>query len=222
MAATRSRLELATTVTLACCALAVTAVVVRREVRRPPDPAKPVEVNNWASYDVGPMRSGPVGAGVVIIEFGDYQCPYCRELHRNLASVVAAQPGRIRFVHRNFPIARIHPHARAAAVSAVCAARLGQFQEYHSLLYDVQDSIGHVPWTVFAARAGIADTLAFRVCLSDPTVRESLRSDSIAAAKLGARGTPTLLVNRWLLRSAPRKEILSRIVAAELTGISAR
>jgi protein-disulfide isomerase len=77
---------------------------------------------------------GPAGALVTVLEYGDYECPYCRGAARDVHRLLDRYPGMIRFVYRNFPIAQLHPHAEQAAESAEAAATQGKFWEMYELL----------------------------------------------------------------------------------------
>lgn len=210
-----SRFETVSTAILVVCAMALTALSVRRQFAAPPSSAvsmEPVEVRGWAKYSAGDMRIGELSAPVTIIEFSDFQCPFCRRLFQSIARLQGIHPGAVQVVYRNYPLTSVHPQARAAGIAAECAAAAGRFREYHDLLFTHQDSLASVGWTMFALRAGIADTSGFSRCLGDAQTSQRLLADSIAAAALHVRGTPTVLVNEWLFVGAPPDSLLEKYI----------
>jgi NhaA family Na+:H+ antiporter len=203
---------------MAICALAVTAMLAHREFF-PPDPsalAPPVKVKEWKQFDVGNMRIGPNTAAVKIIEFSDFQCPFCAKLAGLLDEVIAKHPHDVQVVFRNFPLEAIHPHARFAALAAQCAAIQGRFKEYHSFLFNHQDSLGTTPWVVVAERAAVPDTGAFSSCLQSSRSMLQLKADVAAGEALSVNSTPAFLVNRFLVRGVPTALVLEKLIAQEL------
>lgn len=216
-----SRFETVSTAILVVCAMAVTGMTVRRQFAAPPSPAGsvvPVEVLDWKKYDAGDMRTGSASAPVTIIEFSDFQCPFCKRLFQSIIRLEAKYPNEIRVVYRNYPLGVVHPQAKAAAIAAECAAAAGRFREYHDLLFRHQESLASIEWANFALRAGILDTTTFRRCLSDGRVLKRLLADSAAAAELHVRGTPTVLINKWAFAGAPPDSVLEQYVVRALAG----
>jgi protein-disulfide isomerase len=91
----------------------------------------------------------------VILEYGDYECPYSRQAFRAIERVERELPGRIRFAFRHFPLTQIHPHARAAAAAAEAAARQGRFWEMHELLYHRQKALADDDLRSYAFEIGL-------------------------------------------------------------------
>jgi protein-disulfide isomerase len=212
----RSHLDTLLTGVMAACAIAVVATLVRREWMPAPDPQAPVAVDEWKAYGVGNKRVGPARAAVTIVEFSDFQCPWCGKFFRALKAVRGRHRNEVALVYRNLPIQTLHPHARAAAIAAECAAAQGQFERYHALLFEQQDSLGVLPWAQFAVRAGVRDTSAFEQCRRSDAALDALKADSIAAAALQVTGTPTILVNQWRLRGTPSETELEELVTKQL------
>jgi protein-disulfide isomerase len=217
-----ARLEQAATIVLATCAIAVTGLLARRELRAPPDPSKPKEIKEWRQYAVGDMSDGPATAPVTITEFADYQCPFCKKLHAALQDVRTKHGPVFRLVYRNLPIPQLHPYAKAAAIAAECAAASGQFAGYHDFLYSHQDSIGRLTWNAVASRVGVKDTVAFAACLRDERVKARLGADSLAAKALNIGGTPAILINRWLFYGVPSQEDLEKYIVQEARSAATR
>jgi protein-disulfide isomerase len=152
---------------------------------------------------------------VTIVEFADFQCPYCRLAVPALRELQRWYPGRVALVHRHLPIAT-HPHAKSAAMAAECAAAQGRFDAMHDSLYARVKDLGVVSWTSLARLAGVPDTASFSRCLIEGVPAARLKADADAAARLGIRATPTFLVNGRLVSGYRGFESLNREVEAEL------
>ena len=98
---------------------------------------------------------GPEDAPVTLVKYGDYECPYCGELHPVLEELWERAGERVRFVFRHFPLESVHPRARRAALAAEAAASQGRFWEMHDLLYENQDELGDEDLVRYAARLGL-------------------------------------------------------------------
>ena len=103
---------------------------------------------------------------------------------------------------RHFPIPN-HPHARNAAIASECAAAQDQFEAMHRTMFGLADSLGTLSWSSLASRAGVPDSAAFVRCLESPESAAAISRDSVAAYKLGLRGTPTLLIGSTRVDGLP-------------------
>lgn len=183
------------TAVLTLCAVTVTGLLVRREFTER-GVAAPVAnrqaVSDWRRYAEEGRRAGPAEAAVTIVEFSDFQCPFCRSAAATLDSLREEYPRDVAIVYRHFPSPR-HLHAVAAAQASECAGAQGRFWEMHDALYAKQDSIGAVAWTGFASKAGIGDPDAFDACMRTALDQhEALGNDTVAARRLRVDATPTL------------------------------
>jgi predicted DsbA family dithiol-disulfide isomerase len=141
----------------------------------------------------GPAR-GQSSAPVTIVEFGDFQCPYCKESEASLRSLMARYPRDVRIVFRNLPLTQIHPDAKIAAQAAVCADRQGKFWEMHDAMYDNQGGLNVEALKGTATRLGLnADR--FSACIADGSASQALDLDAKAARDLGIEGTPYFFIN---------------------------
>lgn len=187
---------------LCVCAVVVTGIQIKREFFDSPPSSEmndPVIVEkNWRSYAASGYRMGPSQAQVTIVEFSDFQCPFCRELTKNLKSIRQKYPKDVAIVFRNFPL-RQHPFALAAARAADCAAHQGKFEAFHDELFSAQHLIGTQTWKAFAFDAGVPDSTQFRHCIQDSLQVSAIDRDTAAADRLGVTGTPTILVNQYRL-----------------------
>jgi protein-disulfide isomerase len=192
------RLQNLMTGILVVCAVLVTATLLRREFASPraeaAERAPARSVSNWREYAAAGQRTGPVQAPVTIVEFSDFQCPYCRMAAARLDSLRQEYPDQVAIVYRHFPLPN-HPHAVAAARASECAGEQGRFWQMHDHLYARQDSIGYIGWARFATSAGVSDSLAFQSCISRLGPLQALERDTAAGNRLGVRATPTLLIN---------------------------
>jgi protein-disulfide isomerase len=198
---------------LSLCALTVTALLVRREFFPPAaNPAsQPEVVADWSGYHKGQLlQNGSGSSDVALVVFSDYQCPACRRLHATLDSLPeGAEQFPVRY--RHLPLS-YHPHAQPAAFAAECAAMQGRFQAAHDGLFTDADSIGIRSWGRFAQAVGVTDTVAFSTCVRDSLPIAIIRRDEADAARLGATGTPTVLINNLKVPGAPSGRALQAFV----------
>ncbi|MEW5916250.1 MAG: thioredoxin domain-containing protein [Gemmatimonadota bacterium] len=178
----------------------------------------PEFLTDWERLRTQAVRVGPASAKVAILEFGDFECPVCKEFHSELQVVRQKFPNDVAVLYAHFPLSR-HRFATAAARASECADRQGKFEQIHDLLFAKQDSLGLKEWVAYATEAGVGDTAAFNECLSTGAFP---RIDAgLAAAKaIEARGTPTVIVNGWRLFHTPSASELVKMVQAVLQNRS--
>ncbi len=133
------------------------------------------------------------GEGVVILEYGDYECPYSRKAFRTIEQLQAEEPS-LRFVFRHFPLTEIHPHALAASGFAEAAAAQGLFWPMHELLFHRQKALGEDDLFAYAREVGL-DEARLRDSLERDELWQRVRDDAASAVASGARGTPTLFLD---------------------------
>jgi protein-disulfide isomerase len=205
---------------LVVCAVVVTGVVVRREFSSPVAPDAGVSVpfvEDWQSFALTGQRIGPATAAVTIVEFSDFQCPFCRISAERLANLRAEFPTTVAVVYRHFPL-KSHLHAAAAAVAAECAGEQGKFWEMHGVLFGRQAELGEISWLDLADQAGISDLSLFRSCLDEQSGIAAVKRDSADGERLGVRGTPTLLVNGRRIQGVPPSDSLRAYVIEALAA----
>lgn len=186
------------------CALVVTFAVARREFFPPaaadvPANPEPRPVDNAAELAAAGQWMGPVGAPVQIVEFSDFQCPFCSSFAQTLRKVRARYPDRVSVLYRHYPIEQLHPHARTAALAAECAGEQGRFEPYHDRLFAQQDSIGSKAWERFAAEAGVPDVAAFTRCVAEERLMANVTRDAELAEKTGISVTPSIVIDGTLI-----------------------
>lgn len=145
---------------------------------------------------VGPSDhvEGPANAAVTLVEYGDYQCPYCGEAYPIVKQVQKRLGARLQFVFRNFPLVEAHPFATGAAEIAEAAALQDKFWQMHDTLYEHQDALD--PESLLAhARHLHLDVAKLKASLGSAAVTERVRSDFMSGVRSGVNGTPSFFVN---------------------------
>ncbi len=217
------RWETALTVTLVACAVITTGLVIRREFMSPENapaevPAREPEfVKEWQSFlDKGELL-GSAQAPVQLIEFADFECPFCARFTETLHTVRERYPDKVAVTFIHLPL-EMHRFAEISARAAECADEQGRFEQMHDLLFKNQRTIGIKPWTEFAQEAGVPDTDAFDSCFKRTDSLPRVEAGKALAETLNVRGTPTLMINGWKLDRPPSVEELDRKVQAVLAG----
>jgi protein-disulfide isomerase len=137
---------------------------------------------------------GPAEAPVTLIEYGDYQCPYCGVAYPIVKDVQARMGDRLRFVFRNFPITTKHPNAEAAAEAAEAASAQGKFWEMHDVLYENQKRLRDADLHGYAEQLGL-DLDRFDREVAGHVYAERIRDDFMGGVRSGVNGTPTFYIN---------------------------
>jgi protein-disulfide isomerase len=179
------------------------AVAVRREFF-PAVKAAEVQnrrVPNWRQLSSLGYRFGATDGAVQIVEFSDFQCPYCAEAQPILAGILARHP-QVSLIYRHFPLRATHPLAVEAANAAECAGDQGRFAAYHNALFAMSDSLGGPTWENIARRTGVPDVERFSACVHSMRHRDRVEADERVADSLGLLGTPTLIINGEVLQGA--------------------
>jgi protein-disulfide isomerase len=164
----------------------------------------------------GPAR-GPADAPVTIIEFSDYQCPFCRRAEPTVQQVLEEYEGKVRFVFRHFPLDRIHPQARGASEAAACAAEQGKFWEYHSELFAGNAQLDRPGLDAAAAKTGL-DAAAFKTCVDTRKTQALVEADVKDGEAAGVSGTPAFFINGIPLRGALPLEEFKKVIDEELAA----
>ena len=141
---------------------------------------------------------GSADAPATLVEYGDYECPYCGLAHPIVKEVLRRLGRQLRFAFRHFPLAEIHPDAQPAAEAAEAAGAQGRFWEMHDLLYANQQALGGPDLLRYAGVLGL-DVTRFARELADHTWETRVREDFTSGVRSGVNGTPTFFVNGVLL-----------------------
>jgi protein-disulfide isomerase len=137
---------------------------------------------------------GPADAPVTLLEYGDYECPYCGAAYPIIKEVQARMGDRLRFVFRNFPITTSHPHSEHAAEAAEAAATQGKFWEMHDHLYENQQRLTDPDLHAYAEEVGL-DVEQFDRDLAEQVPADRVREDFMSGVRSGVNGTPSFYVN---------------------------
>ena len=169
-------------------------------VQQPGQPSAPQIIQ--VSLDDDPFK-GNEDAPVTIIEFSDFQCPFClRFYEQTLPAIIEnyVDTGKVKFVYRDLPLDSIHPNARPVHIAAECADEQGKFWEYHDILFDKQ-----VEWqrlsssdlqstlTQYGSDLGL-ESASFEACLESDVIADEVNKDTLDAARYGATGTPAFFI----------------------------
>lgn len=173
-------------------------------------------VRSEVSYDVHRVR-GDAAAPVTIVEFSDFQCPYCRQALETLQPVLAKYPGSVKLAFRDFPVRTLHPNAQAAAEAARCAEEQGQFWEYHDRLFADQSKLDKAG-LLEHARALKMDEQRFRTCVDKGTYRDSIERDVQEGTRSGVTGTPAFFINGIFLSGKRSAAAFENIIEKELAA----
>jgi protein-disulfide isomerase len=137
---------------------------------------------------------GPADAPVSLVEYGDFECPYCAAAHVIVKKVQEIMNDQLRFVFRHFPLTQIHPHAEPAAEASEAAGAQGQFWEMHDLLYENQPRLD-TPHLIAYAEELDLNLPQFVRELEDGIYRERVREDFLSGVRSGVNGTPAFFIN---------------------------
>jgi protein-disulfide isomerase len=176
---------------------------------KPPEPVR-VKIDP----NVGFAR-GPRDAPVTIVEFSDFQCPFCKTVVATLKQIIAQYPDRVRWVFRDFPIAGLHPEAHLAHEAARCAADQDKFWAYHDVLFERGPDVSPAALRAYAAQVGL-EAQSFSHCLDSHKHRAAVNADVEAGGRLGVTGTPTFFINGALLVGNQPLAEFQRVIEREL------
>lgn len=198
--------------------------VVPQGQSQPAAPANPQEAEptpEFRRYDVPEDDDpvfGPQEAPITIIEFSDYECPYCRKWHVEVWPQLQATYGdQIRLVYRDFPLNSIHANAMPAAVAANCAQEQDMYFEFSEKLFNMKLNLGKSTYQAYAEELGL-DMGAFNECLESGRYLEEVEADLEYATGLGIRSTPTFFVNGIPVVGAQPFEVFRSLIEKELAG----
>jgi protein-disulfide isomerase len=180
------------------------------------EPTQPV-VRYDVSRGSNPVLGSP-DAPITIIEFSDYECPYCRRWHLEVFPLIReAYPDQVNFVFRDFPLTSIHPNAVPAGEAARCAGEQGMFWEFNEALFSMQYGLNLDAYNAYAEGFGL-DMAAFKECLDSARHQKEVLADLKWATDLGVRSTPTFFLNGIALVGAQPFEFFQMVIEKELAG----
>lgn len=140
---------------------------------------------------------GDSSAAVAIVEFSDFECPYCRRHQRSTVPSLREKyvnSGKVKYLFADFPLS-FHSHAEPAAIAAACANRQGAFWKMHDMLFEDQGALDEQAFLKFASNLHLNDG-EFKLCLKDPKVAAQVRANAQLGESVGVQGTPAFLIGR--------------------------
>jgi protein-disulfide isomerase len=165
----------------------------------------------------GHASKGDKDAPIQLVEFSDFECPFCARVNPTLAKLQEAYPGKVRIVFRDLPLLNIHKNAGHAAEAAHCANDQGKFWEMHDRMFANQKKLSPAELKEHAAAIGL-EASAFNQCLDSGKYTAEWRRDADEASRLGLSGTPAFFINGRLLTGAQPFENFAQIVEEELAA----
>jgi protein-disulfide isomerase len=166
----------------------------------------------------GDHTLGPDDAPVTLVEYGDYECPFCGAAQPTVREVLRIGGDRLRFAFRHFPLGEVHPHARLAAEAAEAAGAQGRFWQMHELLFANQQALTPADLLSYAAAIGL-DVARFTADLEQHAYAPVVREHFLSGLRSGVNGTPTFFVNG--LRHDGGYDLRSLLEAVVLAGTPA-
>lgn len=175
-------------------------------------PVKTVDVGDAPGW-------GPTDARVTIVEFSDFQCPFCQRFKFSSYRQIKETYGdRVRFVFKHFPLTQIHPQAVPAALASECAREQGKFWEFHDLAFQDIQSLTRAVFMDYARQIGIADVDAFGKCFDTGKYQDRVAKDYQQGVALGVEGTPTFFINGVAVSGALPFENFVAVIEKQLAS----
>jgi protein-disulfide isomerase len=164
----------------------------------------------------GYPSKGPANAAVTIVEFSDFECPYCGGFYPTLKAIEKNYKDKIRIVYRQFPLTSIHPHALKAAEASLCANDQGQFWQMHDAMFTDQANL-EVPDLKEKAAKLSMNTGTFNTCLDSSKYATIIKNEILEGAKVGVNGTPSVFINGRFLSGDQPYDDLAKMIDDELS-----
>jgi protein-disulfide isomerase len=211
---------------LAVCALVFTGLIVQarffssasRQQKHINSPLVTRQVPHWRKLKLTGQRAGPADAPVQIIEFFDYQCPFCKAVQPAVKAIRQKYPKKVAVYYENNPLS-MHINAFGAAVAAECARHLApkSFMAYHDALFAHQYLLGRPGlYERLATEVGISDSTGFRLCVENKSPAYRIASGQALANKLNIHCVPTFIINGSLVSGALTERQLNGLVQGAL------
>ncbi len=164
--------------------------------------------------DGGPAK-GPATALVTIVKFEDFHCPFCKRVQPAFTELLSQYDGKLKLVHRDFPLDQLHPQARKAHEAGRCAEEQGKFWAYHDVLYANSPKASLEQLNAYAQEVGL-DMTAFRQCMDNGKFQATVQQDVEEGTRAGVTGTPAFFINGRMLSGAQPVEKFVQMIDEEL------
>ncbi len=169
------------------------------------------------AYDSARLRGNP-DAPVTIVEFSDFQCPFCRKAETTMKNLLAEYNGRVKQAFRDFPMRTLHPQAELAAEAARCAGEQGKFWQFHDALFEADPPKLDQSDLAATARSLGLDEKAFTSCLAAGKVKAQIDKDVEDGTNAGVSGTPGFFINGVFVNGAQPQAEFEKIINRELAA----
>ncbi|MBI4442290.1 MAG: thioredoxin domain-containing protein [Acidobacteria bacterium] len=169
------------------------------------------------SYDPARVLGNP-NAPITIVEFSDFQCPFCEQAYPVVQALLSKYDGKVKLAYRDFPLRQIHAQAQPAAEASRCAGEQGQFWQYHDLLFEHFGKLDHATLAEHAQALGL-DSEQFEGCLANGKYRAEIEQDIQEGAQAGITGTPGFFINGILVSGAQPAAAFEKVIEAELARL---
>jgi protein-disulfide isomerase len=168
--------------------------------------------------DVDPQRiRGDESAPVTIVEFSDFQCPFCQRVQTTLMEILNKYKGKVRLAYRDFPLDQIHPDARRAAEASRCAGEQGKFWEYHDALFTDIKKLSAKDLAAHATTVGL-DVKKLEACVESGKYKQPVQDDIDAAGASGVEGAPAFFINGVFINGAQPFAAFQKVIEDELAA----
>jgi protein-disulfide isomerase len=169
------------------------------------------------AFDPARLR-GSRDAVITIVEFSDFQCPFCGKIQPVLSGLLSKYQGRVKLAFRDFPLRKIHPLAQQAAEASRCAAEQGKFWEYHDRLFQDSSKLSSAHLAEHARSIGL-DVSTFDACVAAGKYSSSIEADLQDGTRIGITGTPAIFINGIFVGGAQPAAALEKAIDAELARL---
>jgi protein-disulfide isomerase len=161
---------------------------------------------------------GPENAPITLIEFSDYECPYCQKWYQEtFPQIMQNYQGKVRFVYRDFPLTGLHSNASPAAEAAYCAGEQGNYWAFHDKLFSGGLALGTGTYDQYATDIGL-NLDQFNECISTNKYQSTVEANYQFAANLGIQSTPTFFINGLAIVGAQPYSVFKQVIDQELAG----
>ena len=154
---------------------------------------------------------GPKDARLTIVEFLDYQCPYCNQESSTVRELMNAYGDRVRFIIRDFPVQELHPDAVNAAVAAGCAQAQGKYWQMHDRLFALKGQLSRADLDAAAQSSGL-DMKIYDACMNVQAPLDEIQGDATDGVNAGVRGTPTFFFNGYKVEGVIPRDVFETLI----------
>ncbi|MEM4134007.1 MAG: DsbA family protein [Candidatus Micrarchaeia archaeon] len=193
------------------------APAINNNIAQPSD--LPSSNNSFKANLSGITPLGDPNAPITIIEYSDFQCPFCLRVQPTIKQILNDYKGKVKLYYKQFPLIQIHPNARKAAEAALLAGDQGKFWEYHNKLFENQNNLDVESLKRYAAELGL-DTVKFNAGLDNGEKATQVNSELQEGLANGVQGTPTFFINGQMISGAQPYSVFKQVIDAQLAQLN--